>query len=89
MKTAEPRTSFPFGEGFYHDIGSIYNSIIFYNTFTVKVRVVSLRTKYLGMAVTLKSFDIENITQCLFLVFQFHLNALQVFCIMLVEIFVF
>ena len=36
-------------------------TLIFYNSFTIKLRVVSLRTKYLGMAVTLQLFDIENI----------------------------
>ena len=59
--TAELRTSLPFWGDFYHGTGSIYNSIIFYNSFTIKLRVVSLRTKYLGMAVTLQLFDIENI----------------------------
>ena len=59
--TAEPKTSLPFWGDFYHDTGSIYNSIIFYNSFTIKLRVVSLRTKYLGMSVTLQLFDIENI----------------------------
>ena len=59
--TAELRTSLPFWGDFYHGTGSIYNSIIFYNSFTIKLRVVSLRTKYLGMSVTLQLFDIENI----------------------------
>ena len=59
--TAELRTSFPFWGDFYHGTGSICNSIIFYNSFTIKLRVVFLRTKYLGMAVTLQLFDIENI----------------------------
>ena len=37
------------------------NSIIFYNSFTIRLRPLSLRTKYLRMAVTLKFFDIKNI----------------------------
>ena len=73
----------------FENTGSIYNSIKFYNSFTIKLRVVSLETNYLGMAVTLKLFNIKNIKQCFFLVFQFHLNALQVFCIMLVDVFIF
>ena len=89
VKTAEPRSSLPFWGGFYNDTASIYNSIISYNNFTIKLRVVSLKIKYLGMAVTLKWFDIENIKQCLFLVYQFHLNPLQVFCFMLADIFIF
>ena len=36
-------------------------TLIFYNSFTIKIRVVSLRTKYLGMTVTLQLFHIENI----------------------------
>ena len=92
--TAKPRISLPFRGDFYHDTGSIYNSIFIYisyiyNSFTINLRVISLRTKYLGMAVTLKLFGIENIKQCLFLVFQFRLNALQIFCFMLVDIFIF
>ena len=39
--------------------------IIFYNSFTIKLRVVSLRTKYLGVAVTPQLFDIEILSQCL------------------------
>lgn len=58
---AEPRTSLPFLGTFYQDNGSIYNSIIFYNSFTIRLRPLSLRTKYLRMAVTLKFFDIKNI----------------------------
>ena len=56
--TAEPTTSSPFWN---HDTSSIYNYIIFYNGFTIKLRAVSLRTKYLGMSVTLQLLDIENI----------------------------
>ena len=65
--TAEPRASLPFWEDFYHDTGSIYNSIIFYSSFTIKLRVVSLMIKYLGMAVTLQLFDIENIKSISFI----------------------
>ena len=43
------------------------------------------KNKIFKTAVTLMSFDIENIKQYLFLVFQFHLNTFQVFCLMLVE----
>ena len=63
--TAEPRTSLPFWGDFYHDTGSIYNSIIFYNSFTIKLRVVFLRTKCLGMTVTLQLFDIPVSPRCL------------------------
>ena len=59
--TAEPTTNPLFWGDFYHDTGSIYNYIIFCNSFTIKLRVVSLRTKHLGMCVTLQLLDIENI----------------------------
>ena len=63
---AEPRTSLPLLGNFYHDNGSIYNSVIFYNSFTIRLRAPSLRTKYLRMAVTLKFFDIKSIITIIF-----------------------
>ena len=51
-----------------------------------KIRLSCIcKNKIFKTAVTLMSFDIENIKQYLFLVFQFHLNTFQVFCLMLVE----
>ena len=51
-----------------------------------KIRLSCIcKNKIFKTAVTLISFDIENIKQYLFLVFQFHLNTFQVFCLMLVE----
>ena len=66
----EPKNSLPLLRYLYHGNGSICKSIIFYNSFTISLRFVSLRAKYVRMPVTLKLFDIENIKQCLFIAFQ-------------------
>ena len=84
----EPKNSLPLLRYLYHGNGSIYKSIIFYNSFTIRLRFVSLRAKYVRMPFTLKLFDIENIKQCLFIVFQLDQNTLQVFCFTLVDIFI-
>ena len=82
------KNSLPLLRYLYHGNGFIYKSIIFYNSFTIRLRFVSLRAKYVRMPVTLKLFDNENIKQCLFIVFQLDQNTLQVFCFTVVDIFI-
>ena len=84
----KPGPNLTFWGDFYHRNASIYSSIIFHNNFAIKLRLVSLRTKHLRMLVTLKFFDIENIKQRLFLVFQFDPYTLQVFCFMFADFFI-
>ena len=67
--TTEPKTSLPFWRDFDRDNGSIYNSIKFYNSFTIKLTIVSLRTKYLGMTVTLKLLLLKCFNECYNIIF--------------------